>query len=141
MTTIAKYSKPQNGMISLFDHFFNDDFFNLDLMPTTNKDSPNYDVIEKDDEYVLDFMLPGFKKEDVSINVEDDVLTVEGERKVQEETKYNRKGSFYGKFKRSFTLPENVLAENIDASYKDGILSVSVPKNEKSKLSKVIEIK
>jgi HSP20 family protein len=141
MTTVAKYTQPRNGMISLFDHFFNDDFFNWDLMPTTNVASPNYDVIEKDGEFILDFMLPGFKKEDVSINVEDDVLTIEGERNVQEETKYNRKGSFYGKFKKSFTLPEDVLAEKIDASYKDGILSVSIPKDEKSKLSKVIEIK
>lgn len=141
MTTVAKYSKPKNGMISLFDHFFNDDYFNFDLMPTSNVGEPTYDLIENDNEYILDFMLPGFKKEDVSINVEDDVLTIEGERKVQEKTKYNRKGSFYGKFKRSFTLPEDVLAENIDASYKDGILSVSIPKNEKSKLSKAIEIK
>ena len=109
-------------------------------MPTTNTATPTYDVIEKDNEYVLDLILPGFKKEDVSINVEDDVLTVEGERKVQEKTKYNRKGSFYGQFKKSFTLPENVLVDNIDASFKDGILSVSVPKNEKSKLNKRIEI-
>lgn len=140
MTTITKYSKPKNGMVSLFDHFFNDDLYNWDLMPTTNTATPTYDVIEKDNEYVLDLILPGFKKEDVSINVEDDVLTVEGERKVQEKTKYNRKGSFYGQFKKSFTLPENVLVDNIDASFKDGILSVSVPKNEKSKLNKRIEI-
>jgi len=138
MTTLMKYKTPENGMMSLFDNFFNDSLFNWDLPARTT--SIDYDVIEKDEEYVLDLMLPGFKKEDVSINVENNIMTIEGERKVQEETKYNRKGSFYGHFKKSFTLPEDVLADNIDASYKDGILSLEIPKNEKMKLSKTIEI-
>ena len=141
MTTLMKYSKPQNGMISLFDRFFDEDIFkwNVDLPATTI--SPNHDIIEKDNEYLVDFALAGFKREDVRLNVEDNILTIEGERKVNEDTKYNRKGTFYGQFKKSFTLPDNVNTENIDASFTDGILSVTIPKDEKLKLSKTIEIK
>ena len=139
MTTLMKYSKPQNGMISLFDRFFDEDVFNWDI--PTNIVTPNYDIIENDNEYLLDFALAGFKREDVSINVEDNILTIEGERKVAEKTKYNRKGSYYGQFKKTFTLPNNILADKIDASFSDGILSVAIPKDEKVKLSKTIEIK
>jgi len=86
-------------------------------------------------------MLPGFKKEDVSIDVDDGVLTVKGERTAQEETIFNRKGSFYGKFEKSFTLPEEVLADEISASFEDGILTLEIPKDVEKKLSKTIEIK
>lgn len=79
--------------------------------------------------------------QDVSLNVENNILTIEGERKANDDIKYNRKNTFYGKFKKSFTLPENINSENIDASFRDGILSVVIPKDEKVKLSKQIEIK
>jgi HSP20 family protein len=141
MTTLMKYSKPQNGMISLFDRFFDDDIFNWNLDLPVNTVIPNHDIIEKEKEYIVDFALAGFAKEDVSLNVEDNVLTIEGERKANEETKYNRKSTFYGHFKKSFTLPENIISEKIDASWKDGMLSIVIPKDEKTKLSKTIEIK
>lgn len=141
MTTLMKYSKPQNGMVSLFDRFFDDDIFNWNLDVPTNKIAPNHDIIEKDDEYLVDFALAGFKKENVSLNVDDGVLTIEGERKMNDDIKYNRKGTFYGSFKKSFTLPENINTEKIDASFNDGILSVTIPKDEKAKLTKTIEIK
>lgn len=131
--------KPTNGMISLLDNFFNDDIYKWDL--PVNNSLIEHDIIENEKEFVLDLMLPGFKKEDVSINVDDNIMTIEGERKVSDNKKYNRKGSFYGHFKKSFTLPEDVLADNIDASYNDGILSIAIPKDEKTKLSKAIEIK
>lgn len=131
--------KPTNGMISLFDNFFTDDFFNWNV--PANNPAIDYDIVENDEKYVLDLMLPGFKKGDVSIDVDDNVLTIEGERNAQEETIYNRKGSFYGKFKKSFTLPDNVLADEINASFKLGILSLDIPKTKESKLCKTIEIK
>ena len=141
MTTLMKYSKPQNGMLSLFDRFFDDDIFNWNMDLPVNTVTPNHDTIEKDNEYLVDFALAGFKKEDVSLNVDNNILTIEGERKVDEETKYSRKGTFYGSFKKSFTLPENINSEKIDASFTDGILSVIIPKDEKAKLTKTIEIK
>lgn len=140
MTTLMKYSKPQNGMLSLFDRFFDEDLFNWNPDIPANTIVPNHDIIEKDNEYLVDFALAGFKKDDVSLNVDNGVLTIEGERKVDEDTKYNRRGTFYGKFKKSFTLPENINSEKIDASFHDGILSIVIPKDEKLKLSKQIKI-
>lgn len=141
MTTTLMKMKPQNGMISLLDNFFDDKIFdwNIDLESTPNPLA--HDIIETDDEYVIDYALAGFKKDDVSLNVENNILTVEGERKANDDTNYNKKSTFYGSFKKSFTLPENVNSKKIDASFSDGILSVIIPKDEKLKLSKQIKIK
>lgn len=141
MTTLLKYSKPQNGMINLLDRLFDDDIFNWNPDLPANTIVPNHDIIEKDNEYVVDFALAGFKKENVSLNIDKNMLTIEGERKPDDDTKYNRKNTFYGKFRKSFTLPENINSENIDASFSDGILSIIIPKDEKMKLSKQIAIK
>ena len=138
MTTVPKQNRNRNGnglmLNNFFDNLLDDDLFGFVLNEPTY--APQYDVIEKDNEYTLEFMLPGFKKDSVSINVDDDTLFIEGERKVDENVKYNRKGSFYGKFKKSFTLPEDVEANNIDASFQDGILSIKLPKRSEKKVSK-----
>ena len=138
MTTVPKQNRNRNGnglmLNNFFDNLLDDDLFGFVLNEPTY--APQYDIIEKDNEYTLEFMLPGFKKDSVSINVDDDTLFIEGERKVDENVKYNRKGSFYGKFKKSFTLPEDVEANNIDASFQDGILSIKLPKRSEKKVSK-----
>lgn len=140
MNTLMHY-KPQNGMITLFDRFFDDDIYNWNLDVPATSIVPNHDIIENDEEYLVDFALAGFKKDNVSLDVDNNVLTIEGERTVDEENKYNRKGTFYGKFKKSFTLPENINVEKIDASFNEGILSITIPKIiEKKKLSKIIKI-
>lgn len=133
-----KYSKPQNGMLNILDHFFDDELFNLSTSEKTI--IPSYDVVENESEYFLEFGLAGFSKEDVSLNIEENVLTVEGERKSDENINYTHKGNFYGKFKKTFTLPDNVMANKISASWKDGMLTITIPKEEKTKLSKSIEI-
>lgn len=132
-----RYYKPTTKMFDIFDSMFTDDIFKHD----TPKPVPTYDVSENDDRYILDMILAGFNKEDVSIEVEDDTLNIKGERKVQEELKYSRKGSFSGEFVKSFILPEDVLADEIDASFTNGILSIQIPKEVEKKLSKSIEIK
>lgn len=137
MTTLMK-SKPSNGALTIFDHFFNNDFLNWDF--EINTGAPHYDIIENDDEYVLELMLPGFNKEDISINIEKDILKINGERKLNEKKNYNSKGSFFGEFNKVFNLPENVNSDKIDASFENGILSIKIPKDEKKKLSKTIEI-
>ena len=136
MTTVAKQNRNRNGLMlnNLFDNLFDDDLFGFMLNEPTS--APQYDVIENDNEYILEFMLPGFEKDSVSINVEEDTLFIEGERKANENVKYNRKGSFYGKFKRSFTLPENVETNEIDASFQDGVLSIKLPKRGEKEVSK-----
>ncbi|MBI2384782.1 MAG: Hsp20/alpha crystallin family protein [Elusimicrobia bacterium] len=92
---------------------------------------PRADVRETEKEYVIDLSLPGIRKEDVKVEVKDDVLTVSGERRTEKEEKgksWLRRESSYGSFLRSFTLPEGLHSEDIKANYKDGVLTLSMRK-------------
>jgi HSP20 family protein len=95
--------------------------------------------------YHVEVDLPGIKKEDIDIDVENNVLTISGERKTKKEVKeedYYKIESQYGKFSRSFTLPEKVDTENIHAESKNGVLEVIVPKLKKEeKKAKKIKVK
>ena len=104
---------------------------------------PRVDILEKEKSFDLHVLLPGLEKDNVNLEVEGNKLIVSGERKQQateENEKYHQVESFYGKFKRSFTLPKNVNTESIKAGFKNGILEISIEKTEPSKTSKVIEI-
>ena len=107
--------------------------------------SPAVNTREGEDAYYIDVDLPGVKKEDVEIHVEQNILTIKGTRKVKEEAKeedYYRVESSYGTFARSFTLPEKVDVENIEAKSKNGVLEIVIPKLKVLKDStKKIEIK
>lgn len=97
-----------------------------------------------EDAYYIEIDLPGVKKEDIEIATEDNILTVSGERKMREavnEEDYYKVESLYGKFARSFTLPEDVDVENIHAEMKNGVLEVTIPKRQDIHKSKKIEIK
>jgi HSP20 family protein len=123
--------------------FFDDDFF--PVLTTKLNSSPAVNIREDDKNYVLDFAIPGLEKKDMKIDINEDVLTVSSElKKESEENKngYKRKEFSYSSFSRSFYLPENVNREKIEAAYKDGVLTVSLPKQEeeKSKVAKTIEI-
>jgi HSP20 family protein len=113
-------------------------------MPTVDF-IPAVNTREADDAYYIEVDLPGVKKEDISINVDDNVLTISGERKIEEERKdeeFYRVESVYGKFERSFTLPEDVDADKIEAEVKDGVLTIRIPKAQVvEKAPKKIEIK
>ncbi len=92
---------------------------------------PNVNTREGKEAYHIEMDLPGIKKENVDINVEDNILTISGTREFKEETKqedYYKVESAYGSFSRSFTLPEKVDIENIKASSTDGVLEVVIPK-------------
>lgn len=105
--------------------------------------APSVDISETDAEYLVRAELPAVKKEDVRITVEDGMLTISGERKQKTEEKnekLHRVESVYGKFSRSFTLPENTDAANIRAESKDGVITVHVAK-AKSEPKKPTEIK
>ncbi|WP_294955028.1 Hsp20/alpha crystallin family protein [Sulfurovum sp.] len=106
---------------------------------------PRVNTREGEDAYYVEIDLPGIKKEDIEITTEDNVLTISGERKMKDEVKeedYYKVESAYGKFSRSFTLPEKVDVENIHAESKDGVLEVVIPKlKEEEKKPKKIEIK
>jgi len=102
-------------------------------------------VNEKVDEkgYYLEIDLPGVKKEDIEISVNDSILTVAGERKLEkkeEKENYTRIESFFGRFERSFKLPPDADAENIEAKYENGVLKLFIPRKTKPE-GKKIEIK
>jgi len=126
------------------DSFFND-FFNFPILKTDGQADfiPRVDISEDDDKVVMEIEVPGMKKDDFKIVVENNVLTISGERVSKKETKnknYVRSEMSSGYFCRSFTLPDSVDKEKIDAEYKDGILELKMTKREEAK-PKAIEVK
>lgn len=104
--------------------------------------TPAVDVRETDDDFQIDIELPSVAADDVSVTVKDGVLAVSGERKYEKETegKVHRVERHYGRFTRSFRLPENVDEGKVDARAKDGVLYLRVPKREEVK-PRAIEVK
>jgi len=98
--------------------------------------SPAVDIYEKDGTIVLKAELPGIEPKDVDVRVENNILTLKGERRFEAEVQqdsYQRVERAYGTFSRSFTLPTVVDTENIKAEFKDGVLRMSLPKKEEAK--------
>jgi HSP20 family protein len=105
--------------------------------------TPAVDIAEDDKEYTIKAELPGMNKEDVKVTVDGSVLSITGERKSEKEEKdkkYHRIERSYGSFMRSFTLPEGTASDKIAAEFKDGILKLRLPKEEKAK-SKTVDVK
>jgi HSP20 family protein len=98
--------------------------------------APAFDVYEEKDNYVVKAELPGLKKEDINVSLHDGDLVISGERKhdaKSEGTEVYRAERFFGKFQRTVSLPPAVAANNVKAEYKDGILTVTLPKSEEAK--------
>ena len=98
--------------------------------------TPSVNTRDGEFAYHIEVDIPGVKKEDIHVDVSDDILTISGDRKTKKEVKkkdYYKMESSYGKFQRSFTLPKGVDVESIKASADDGVLEVTVPKLEKDK--------
>jgi len=117
-----------------------DDFFfparNVDREDSLWDWNPMVDIYDKDDHIVLQAELPGVDKEHINVDVKDRVLTLKGERTLDNEiseNNYFRRERSFGKFERSFTLPVNVNPEDIKADFKDGLLRVEIPKPVDSK--------
>jgi HSP20 family protein len=125
------------------DSVFNNFLTGRQPQPGASLIIPSVDVYETDDEYVFEFELPGFKKDDVKVKVEDNVLTVSSE--VKEEKKEDKGKNYhiverrYGSFKRQFSLPEDCEVEKIDAKFENGVLELKVQKKEKEK-KKAIDV-
>ena len=105
--------------------------------------TPSVDIAEDDKEWVIKADLPEVKKEDVKVTVENGVLHITGERKLEKEEKgrkYHRVEWSYGSFLRSFVLPDGADGSKVNADFKDGVLKVRLPKNEKAR-PKAIEVK
>jgi HSP20 family protein len=104
--------------------------------------APLVDVIEHEKEYVIKAELPEIKREDVKVTVQDDVLTIAGERTREKEEKgkkFHRIERAYGSFSRSFTLPEDADPAKVSAEFKNGVLNVHLAKSEKAK-PKTVEV-
>ncbi len=132
-----KLARWNNEMVfpEFFNRIFNEDaenYFgkrNCGCVPAAN-------VIEKEGAFEVEFAVPGMKKEDFKIGLENNVLTVSAEKEQQKEEKeknYTRKEFAYGSFTRSFSLPKTVDTEKITAAYDNGVLTVSLPKKEEAK--------
>ena len=131
---------------SLFDDFFTKDLFDFDSQKSSAT-LPSVNVKESDNAFEIEFAAPGMKKENFKINLDGNQLEISAEDKsdVQDTSsdgRYTRREFNYSSFRRSFTLPETVDQENIEASYTDGILKVVVPKKEVTvHKAKAIEVK
>ena len=105
--------------------------------------APSVDIYENKDQIVLEAELPGMRQEDFDLSIENNVITLRGERKFEktdETDNYHRVERSYGSFTRSFTLPQTVTAEGATAEYSNGVLRVTLPKREETKARR-IEIK
>lgn len=105
--------------------------------------TPEIDIYENDDNFVIEADIPGMDIKDIKIEVQDNTLTIKGEKKFEEKTeedKYIRVERLYGSFYRSLSLPMNVDSDKIDANYKDGTLVLTLPKTEQAK-PKQIKVK
>ena len=137
---IQEFRRGFDNLNSFLDNFIEKGSIikNADFVPSVN-------TREGEDAYYVELDLPGIKKEDINIDVNDNVVTISGERKTKkevEEDDYYKIESNYGKFERSFALPDNVDTDNIHAQSQDGVLEVVIPKLKKvEKKPKKIEIK
>lgn len=98
--------------------------------------APSADISETDKEYCIRAELPAVKKEDVQVTLDDGMITIKGERKQQKEVKeerFHQVETVYGSFERRFGLPDDVKADAVRCDYKDGILSIHIPKTEAKK--------
>ncbi len=106
--------------------------------------APSVDIEENEKQYLIKADLPGVDKENIDVKLENGMLSIRGEKRTESETdkggKHHRRERFYGTFARSFTLPDSVDADKVDAAYKDGVLTLSIPKTENTK-PKSIDIK
>jgi HSP20 family protein len=127
----------------LWSGLFDDDFF--PVVSQRNTSMPAVNIREDEKKFVLDLAVPGIDRKDLKIEINEDVLTVSSETRNEKEVTsddFKRREFSYSSFCRSFYLPENVNKEKIEASYKDGILKVELPKEEeeKAKISREVKI-
>lgn len=128
---------------SLMNDFFKPDWFGG--MDSFNNNVPAVNIKETEKDFMLELAIPGFKKDDFNIEVDNDVLTISSEVKTENETteeNYTRREFSINSFKRAFTLPESVDEDNINAAYEEGILKLTLPKKEEAlpKPKRMIEI-
>lgn len=124
---------------SLVDQLFNDEL----TLSGGRSFLPGVDILETEKAFEIHLAAPGMKKDDFRLDLDDQFLTISGERKTKREenpAKFHIVEISYGSFSRAFRLPDGVLASKIEASYKDGILQVVLPKDEQKNLKTTIKV-
>ena len=140
------FVRDNNWLPALLDDLFTDS--RLDAPRYENFSIPAVNIREKNTNFVMELAVPGLKKEDFNIEVEDEVLTVSAtvpsdneETSESKNERFTRREFQYGTFKRTFNLPETINVEDIQAGYSDGVLTITLPKKEEQKaLKKMVEI-
>ena len=143
--TITKY-RPQSTFVSPFNELVNE-FFGRDIGQFFGSDDmkrsiPSVNIVERENDFDLRMLAPGFSKEDLKLRVENDVLTISAEKKneeLKENERFTRREYSHSAFTRSFRLPDTVRVENIKAEFQNGVLHLSIPKAEQQK-PKALEI-
>jgi HSP20 family protein len=131
----------QREINRMFDRFFRG--FEEEEERAISTWRPVVDISETDDEYIVRAEIPGVSKDDIKVTIRDNMLTISGEKKQEKETKnenFHRVERVYGSFTRTFTLPGAVKVDKVEATFKDGVLTIKLPKVEEAK-SKEIEVK
>jgi HSP20 family protein len=132
-------AKMSERMPSVFDDFFkpwNEWFDNGGNLLGRTMNVPAVNIIEQKDDYMVSLAVPGMKKDDFHIDVDRNMLTIscaKEESKEEKDKKFTRKEYNYSSFSRSFTLPEEINRESIEAKYEDGVLKISLPRKEEAK--------
>lgn len=140
---LIKYSRPNADLFSRRFNDIVDEMFNHGSNYRKDSFMPNVDISETETRFEISAELPGLSKENIKIDLENGRLTISGERKFEnkEEGKnYHRVETSYGTFSRSFYLPDSIDEGSIDASYKNGLLNITINKQEE-KIKRQIEIK
>ncbi|QIP11334.1 Hsp20/alpha crystallin family protein [Spirosoma aureum] len=133
--------RTNNNLPSLIENFFGrdvNDLFNANAASVSNV--PAVNVVEHQDGFRIEVAAPGLKKDDFKLNLNHNNLTISGYQETKKEEsdknneKYTRREFSYSSFQRTFTLPTSVDADNIQASYTDGVLKIEIPKREEAKV-------
>lgn len=132
-------------MQAYFNSMLNSKFFNNNNnIQLENLNYPKVDIQEKNDEYILKFELAGFEKDDLKLSLQENAIVLEGKKENKKDDKndsYIRQEIFFGKFKRVIQLPQNVAVDKLQSKYKNGILTITIPKKEVKKSSfKILKI-
>ena len=146
--SLIKYNAVVNDYVPTSFSNVIDRFFNESVARTGGSTAysfvPKVDVFEDEKAFELQVAVPGMNKEDFKIDLNEDRLTISGERKYSQEKKENNFRSIetsYGTFSRTFTLPDNIDVNKIEAAYNNGILLLTLPKDEKKALKTSIRVK
>jgi len=135
---LIRFNNRNENYLNLFDHIMNDNFYKSHNSACTK---PATNIIENENNFELSLAVPGLEKDDIKIDLEDNLLTISAEKEAEKENvNFSRKEFAYQSFSRSFTLPKTVEIENIKADYKNGLLNITIPKMEETKLKKAIKI-